>query len=393
MSTAPTLPMPISSSPRTSPKVDQLSDSIIVARVLCILGVVYVHAWTGVDSAALLALKGSGADMARWILMEGFGRSAVPLLGLISGWLVAGSSRTSHWGSHVWHKARTILTPMIAWNIIAVVIVTGAATFGSLRAPTSSSLGWLVEEILILTRNPDINVQMPFLRDLFLCMIAAPFLIRLPSWALGGVFGAAVLCTIAGWGPPVLMRTSILAFFTLGMIVRRFALDRRVAAIPLLVALLPFLLLTPIKLMMSFHGNAGFWTQGYGMAALDLVTRFAAALAFWRVAWAVAETRSIALFRKIEPYMFFMFCAHLIFIWTLAPIIGLVTGPLGSPGYPAFLILQPFIFLGASIVVAEGLLVFFPAAAGMLSGGRIKKRPLGGAFINLRSTDSAPVPA
>src|SRR3546814_5334188 len=63
------------------------SDAISIARVICILGVVYVHAWTGLNGHDLESLRGTAQASLRWGLMEVFGRSAVPLLGLIYGWL------------------------------------------------------------------------------------------------------------------------------------------------------------------------------------------------------------------------------------------------------------------------------------------------------------------
>ena len=68
------------------------SDAISIARVICILGVVYVHAWTGLNGHDLEIARGTPQENLRWLLMEIFGRSAVPLLGVISGWLVGGSS-------------------------------------------------------------------------------------------------------------------------------------------------------------------------------------------------------------------------------------------------------------------------------------------------------------
>src|SRR3546814_10562841 len=70
----------------------RLSTAIAVARVLCIFGVVYVHAWTGLDGGRLTLADSSTQGVFRWVLMELLGRSAVSLLGMISGWLVAGSA-------------------------------------------------------------------------------------------------------------------------------------------------------------------------------------------------------------------------------------------------------------------------------------------------------------
>jgi fucose 4-O-acetylase-like acetyltransferase len=349
------------------------SDAIATARVICILGVVYVHAWTGLGGEALAEMRGSAQDNLRWFLMEVFGRSAVPLLGLISGWLVAGSRTTRDWRAHIGRKARTILLPMILWNIIAIVAVSGAALFAGLQAPTPQSLWWVAQEVLIISRNPDINVQMPFLRDLFLCMVSAPLLVRMPTWALALVVAGAGLCHVAGWGPPVLMRASILFFFATGIVARRHGWAERVAAMPLLPALLPFLLLMGAQLYRAIViGDTGLRIS---QAALDLAVRVSAALAFWRVAWALAASPARATLLRIEPYAFFLFCAHLILIWLGGPLIGKLSGRMGEPLYPLYLLAQPFLLLAVVVAIANGLQRIAPAAARTFSGGRLAGRP------------------
>src|SRR3546814_10650883 len=97
---------------------------------------------------------------------------------------------------------------MLTWNALGILLVSGAAFLFHMLAPVPHSAEWMFQELFIVSRNPDINVQMPFLRDLFLCMLAAPLFVRLPGWALGAVAAMAALCQIMGWGPPVLMRAS-----------------------------------------------------------------------------------------------------------------------------------------------------------------------------------------
>ncbi|SER81656.1 Acyltransferase family protein [Sphingobium sp. YR768] len=346
------------------------SDAIAIARVICILGVVYVHAWTGQNGEALAALRGTPQENLRWLLMEMFGRSAVPLLGLISGWLVATSSRTLDWSGHVRRKARTILLPMALWNIIAILLVGGAAWLFNLSAPQPKSLWWVVDEVLIITRNPDINVQMPFLRDLFLCMVAAPLLVRLPGWTLALIGLTAAACHIAGLGPPVLMRASILFFFTTGILARRGGWAERAVAIPWLLAVAPFALLMGLQLYRAITiGDTGARTT---QTAIDLAVRIAAALAFWRLAWALAGSRIRGTLLRIEPYAFFLFCAHLILIWLGGPVLGGLSGRMGAPLYPVYLILQPLIVLAVVVAVGTLLRRIAPTAAGILSGGRLK---------------------
>ncbi|WP_300397144.1 acyltransferase [uncultured Sphingobium sp.] len=345
------------------------SDAIAIARVICILGVVYVHAWTGLNGIALAALRGTGQDTLRWTLMEVFGRSAVPLLGLISGWLVAGSGTSRAWTTHVARKARTILLPMVLWNALAILFVSGAALLFHLKAPTPSSLEWVAQELFILTRNPDINVQMPFLRDLFLCMLVAPLLVRLPGWVLILIALAAAAAQVAGLGPPVLMRASILFFFVIGILARRQGTEQVVARMPLWLTLLPFLLLMMVQLYRAVAVGDGEWTTV--QRAIDMSVRIAAAVAFWRIAWTLAGSGARGLLLRIEPYMFFLFCAHLILIWLGGPLIGKITGDMGSPLYPIYLILQPLIVLLVVIAVGSALRRVAPRAAALLSGGRL----------------------
>lgn len=345
------------------------SDAIAIARVVCILGVVYVHAWTGLNGEALAALRGTAQDALRWTLMEMFGRSAVPLLGLISGWLVAGSSRTRDWSSHVARKARTIALPMILWNAIAILLVGGAALYLNLSAPIPKSALWVAQELFILTRNPDINVQMPFLRDLFLCMVAAPLMVRLPTWGLALIALCAAGAHVAGLGPPLLMRASILFFFAGGMIARRGDWAERAVAIPTLATIVPFALLISAQLTVAI--TIGDAMPRHAALALDLAVRVTAALAFWRLAWTLAGSRALGLLLRIEPFAFFLFCAHLILIWLGGPLLGKLFGRMGSPLYPLYLLLQPLIVLAIVIAIGTALRRIAPRATAILSGGRL----------------------
>jgi len=347
----------------------QRSDAIAIARVICILGVVYVHAWTGLNGAALDALRGTAQENLRWLLMELFGRSAVPLLGLISGWLVAGSSGVRNWSGHVRRKARTILLPMILWNGIAILLVSGAALTLGLSAPVPRTLWWAVNEMLVLTRNPDINVQLGFLRDLFLCMVAAPLLVRSPGWALGIIAVTAAAYHVTGLGPPVLMRASILFFFILGIVARRSAWADRIVRLPLPMALLPFALLMAAQLYRAIMVGDG--EAVLAQRTLDLAVRLTAVIAFWRIAWGLAGSRARLTLLRIEPFVFLLFCAHLILIWLGGPLLGKLTGPLGSPLYPLYLILQPLLVLLAVVAFGRILRRIAPPAAALLSGGRL----------------------
>jgi len=238
-----------------------------------------------------------------------------------------------------------------------------------LSAPVPSSGDWMFQELFIVSRNPDINVQMPFLRDLFLCMLAAPLFVRLPGWALAMVAAMAALCQIMGWGPPVLMRASILFFFTMGIIARREGLASRMSALPWIVAAPPFALLMTAQLYMSLH--PGVLPPGIGTGVLDMMVRIAAALFFWRLAWSLAASAAREMLLRIEPFAFFLFYSHLILIWLGGPVLGQLFGKLGSPLYPAYLLVQPLLVLLVVVMLGSMLSRAAPGLAKLLSGGRL----------------------
>ena len=349
----------------------RLSTAIAIARLIGILGIVYVHAWTGRTAEELAAVAFSGQAILRTVLGEVFGRSAVPLLGMISGWLVVSTATRRAYGPFLLGKARTILLPMLLWNAIAILLVGAAATFGDLKAPTPSSIGWTLNELVPLVHANDIDVQMPFLRDLFVCMLLAPLLVRAPNAWLALVAVIVVMWSMSGVHVALLLRPQILLFFTAGIAARRLGVAEKVAQWPIGRCALPFVVLIAPRLWTALLGNAFFDAHPHEMAAFDIVFRLASAMLFWRLAWTLARSDVADRLRGIERYGFLAFCDHLVLLWLFGPLIGLATGALGARLYPVYLLVQPLLVLGVTVVLGRALLAVSPAVARVLSGGRL----------------------
>ncbi len=350
-------------------------EAIGIARVLCILGIVYVHAWTGLDGDKLAKLDSTHQGILRWVLIELVGRSAVPLLGAISGWLSGPSARKRTYAGFVKVKARTILAPMLLWNLIALVLVSGFAHWGHLAAPVPATIGEALDWFGCVTQPNPINVQISFLRDLFLCMCAAPLFARLSDRWLWAAWGFALLWSASGIVFPLLLRPPILLFFLSGMLVRRHGNAEKIAGWPLWACLLPYLLIAPAKIAASSFYDAWLKTHVAAADAIDLPIRFAAALALWRIALALAPRPSGRAIVGIERYAFLLFCCHLVLIWLLGPPIGRTIGSMGTRWYPPFLLIQPLLALGGTILVGRALEAISRPTAGMLSGGRLAATP------------------
>lgn len=348
---------------------------------------IYVHAWTGLGGGDLMRLNDTPQGMLRWALIELLGRSAVPLLSIISGWLVGASLARRGWRAFLAGKARTIVAPMILWNGIAILLVSGAAWAGWILAPMPTTVWWTIDELFCLVTPDDINVQMPFLRDLFLCMVAVPLLVRLPSWALGLLAAAALAWAVSPIAFPLLLRPSILLFFLVGMLARRHGLAVWMASRPLALPASAYAVLAAAQIWLETVGIDAGVDDPVLLASVDLVTRFATALLFWALAWRLAASRAAGPLLRIEPYAFLLFCAHLIMMWLGGPLIGQLTGPLGSPLYPPFLLAQPLLALGATLLLGRLLLRAAPSAAAILSGGRLSapRRESAGRLVRAES--------
>src|SRR3546814_4994972 len=167
----------------------------------------------------------------------------------------------------------------------------------------------------------------------------------------------------------------------------RCALVTGVQTFALPISAFPFMLLASIKIWLSTIDSGFAASHPHVMAGVDLALRFAAALFFWRLAWRIAGSRLAGLFLRVEPYAFLMFCAHLIMIWLAGPLIGKLTGALGSTFYPPFLLLQPLMTLGATLLLGRALMACAPATATLLSGGRLRQ----GREDAARQRDSGPM--
>jgi hypothetical protein len=351
--------------------------AIGIARVICIVGMVYVHAWTGLTGPQLGASDHTAQGLLRWALSDLLGRAAVPLLSLISGWLAVGSLRRRRVASFVGGKVRTVLLPMVLWNALAVALVGGAAWMGWISGPAPSSWSWVANELLCLTHPADIDVQMAFLRDLFVCLLLAPALSRLGLALQAGVAVAALAWALSGVDFPLLLRPTILMFFVLGMMAPCLDALSRAASLPVILLGAPYLGLAVTEIVLATRQSPPpipFAAQ----SALDIALRTAAAMVFWAVSWRLAGSRFAGALLAFEPYVFLLFCSHLIMIWLAGPVIGAVTGPLGAPLYPLFLVAQPAMTLAASVTLGRALGHWAPNVAEVLTGGRVASAPRAG---------------
>lgn len=308
------------------------SETIRVARVLCILAMVPVHFWPG-DRQIMAAQVAEPLHAFYVFAISYLGRSSVPLLSVVSGVLLAVSfSRHHDLPRLITSKARALLLPMILWSVLmlAVFALYGALTGNSRHLPDSPA-DW-INAVFGLT-GPPANIPLGFLRDVFVSALLAGGVLSLTQRM--PVAGGLLLLTLAlieqGTGGLLLLRPQILVFFTLGILLAQTGLiDFRP----------PWLLIGCI-LGVEMLFRADLVTGGLD-AVHPWLTRLAMMLLFWRLAQEIRASDGALwrLARAIEPHIFIIFCSHVLVIACVSALAGRAGLRVTSDLYPLVFVAQ-----------------------------------------------------
>lgn len=324
--------------------------------MLCIVPVAYVHVSLGEDATPV------GAAL-RAVLRDLLGRSSVLLLSIVSGLLMVRVFATRGYGRAVWGRVQGLLVPMVAWNVLAIVI-------SGLMGRSVSSDG--INAVLAVTDHGATR-PLTFLRDLFVVSLATPLLVvairRAGLWlllplALAGGFVST---------KPILAHSQILSYFAIGVGFAILPLER-LRVVRWAGRLAPWLLL-----VLAVLSAARPFVDA--LAVMDrnafdaLVRRPVCAASFW-----VLSTRAVrwagfrqAVVRWLEPAIFAMFLSHSIVLHLLR--FALLSTGLRHPvaGLAAWLVL-PFVSL-ALAVAGQRAMLRMPGVLYRVFLGKPKPRP------------------
>lgn len=356
-----------------------MSDTIRFARVACIILMMFTHVR---PYPAFWYMPRFGWWDYGWHWVYAFfslyvGKASVPLLGLISGWLL-GMQYKAPWWRTARKKARTILLPLFIWNAVLLFILMSLPWLEPGWARPGDALGWLQKFFPL--RDYPTNSPLYFMRDLFLCMLMAPAMLWLfdrgGARAMGLVLAAVLLFAAIADEGTLLTRPVILPTFVTGLILARRGVDVRaprffnrwgaLAAAAWLLIELPTLL--PIgRLYFAWLPIAGH--------VPELISRYALAYLLW---WGVAHVALRPLGRQVarlEPYIFFIFCTHHIVYLALATEFdGRGVRNAISPFYPIYFFLQPLVAVCVGLAFYKLMSLISPTLLGWVTGGRVAGR-------------------
>jgi len=325
----------------------ELSDAIRIARVVCIVLMLTVHVWPG---AGLILSAGSPAPLALFYeaLIGYLGRSAVPLLSIISGYLLFTTllNRNPSPAKMVRRKFQTLILPMVFWSAALLTLQVLYVKVSGMQKPLPDTpLAWM-NAFLAITAEPA-NAPLAFLRDIFLCAVVALVAFRVfrgrPLATL--IVALAINAADFASGGLLLLRPPIMTFYVLGM-----ALAWRGS-----IGELPGW--QPTMAVLAIDGAVRMASLPEGPEAASITTsllhRFAMALLLWNMSLAILRRtgRLKEIILAVEPSIFLVFCSHMLTIAVCGRILVAIGIHPAEPIYAIFFLLQ------LAACVAAGLLM------------------------------------
>jgi len=272
-----------------------VSDRIAMLRYLMIVGVVILHTPPYVPITEI----GPGIfDFIKAFFQNAAFRATVPVLTLISGYLLFRSGLDQDWRRLFNKKVRTIVLPFLVFNLFVLAGALAAQHLLGLRMSYQlipfDTQTWL-DAAFGMSASP-INYPLNFLRDLIVLMVFAPLLgFILRNWAWPG-FAAVFLIFFNNLDGTLILREIMpIMFYVGGMAATRnwdlLALDRYA---------LPSLGLLVVLCVCVVHFQVGNTTY----------FRFVAPFLIWSAAALLHDTRPGRWLQSQSKASFFIFLAH-----------------------------------------------------------------------------------
>ncbi|NGO50025.1 acyltransferase family protein [Allomesorhizobium camelthorni] len=359
-----------------------MSDRIKIARSLCIFFMTFVHVQAGI--AENVYDRDAGFfDIVYFILTRLMGLSSVSLLSVVSGYFIVSSLLKAAAGRLMVSKFRTLVVPLIAWNLLMLALLAGyGVVSGNWKDMPEFSATGMANALLAVTGWP-LVVPLWFLRDLFVCCLFAPILYQgLRRFPVATIL-ALVAFTLFGEILYILQRPQLMLFFGLGMWLRiagasEEGIDRIANFLTIgLVAMAAIFITIRIERILLSEMNDTL------RLTLDTLLRVTVAAGFWKLTGPIRRSALSELFIRFEPYAFFLFCSHAILFNFGGIIFRRAFGNYGSDLFPITFFTLPCLaviaaIIGLNIINRSALLIFLFNAGHRLrsrSAARMERAP------------------
>ena len=359
-------------------------ERIAMARMLCVLCMIFVHVPDGQSIAAVYSLTTGGfAFFLEGVLVEGPGRASAALLSVISGYLAATTLLKP--GSSVWalysRRFVSIILPMVFWASVTYLVYLIVSQSRPTFLDDANTLMDRLNIIFFLTEMPDgATMHLGFLRDLFVCVLLSPLLLPVVqrlAWLLFPLLGTLYIFE-HNQATVLILRPLVLFAFSIGIY-----LATRKVRLNALDWLWPvFFLLSVIATMVILLVNSGvadsmvqsFADRGmeFDETVLYPFGRLFGSLAIWTLIPWMMGGRLQDWVTRFTPYLVAAFCSHYLMLTLLyygawSPLFG----GRESTIYVVWVMAAPLVSMAVAVLVVSMALRIAPPLATLITGGRM----------------------
>ncbi len=375
----------------TSPASQTRSQRIVLARLLCIFGMIYVHVPL-LDVRVHYAVSNGFFDFEflRAFIIEGYGRTSACLLSVVSGYLVAKTLKGNSFSIKRFYQRRfkSIIVPMLLWGLLTTLVFSIVSllqtTFlhevcGFDRQRLISCIN-VVFHLTEMGQGP--TMHLAFLRDLFVCMLLAPVLIVLLRQAPALLLVVLTVVYLLDIESFIILSPLVLLGFSAGILIGLHHL--RIDWVDKLWLLWAGMATLMTLLIIAFdHGQLPDLQKAFSDQSLDAkesllypLSRFFGALTIWTVTAKLVTIRYFRISATLEPYLFFAFCAHPLMLSIMqTAATGLLAPALVTVAYPFWFVIAPAVVILVTQACTIMCSVFVPAVLEKITGGRWAATP------------------
>jgi len=352
----------------------EASQPIMVARVICIFAMIYVHVNPGVADFDPQTQGVKFFDGLRFVLTSSLGRASSVLLCIVSGYLAVFSLVRAGYGDFLMKRVRSLVIPTAIWSaaMIGLYYIGEQLKPGYLEQSLEGPFNWLElpNHLFGLWERPA-NDPLSFLRDLFVCAAFTQFLMMAWKRHWGAWLALTIAVVAAGAFTPLLITPSLFAYYAIGVAM---GMTGRIPIFGRGAALLSAVIVLVIGAWAGYIAIEHFRTGDTGTPPILefwlTAVRIPAAVLFWWFSIAIARASWARHVTDFEPSIFFAFCSHMIILTLMWFAWQRVFGGYYDPAYPVFFFLSPVAVLLIARIAVPVLGQLMPPVFKLINGGR-----------------------
>ncbi len=365
----------------------QISRSIGLARIVLIIGLVFLH-YDNFPNSRAVPFEGLDTEehsFATWLnsAILFFFFSTVPLLSMVSGWLFFSFMPEQAWHS-IFRRTRrrfiSLYMPLVVWNAAYLLMFYAAFRWNPNASVFShmsrlgidlSHAGWkeYMNAVFGVTGEP-FALQFWFVRDLFVTTLVTPvfwMLIRYAPWLGAALMG---MIWLSDWNMFIFFRPDVPFFFYMGALIHQKKLPMVIPLRPTLILFALYVGLAALRALAPYVVDFSNHMYPEWLQVATRLMRICGVLGCWGLIYRWSETKTGEALSRVGGLAFFLHSAH----WPLLGIIKVIVWRFIPDESDAWMLAHDLISVSVTVAIGLalglGLARAAPGIFALMNGGR-----------------------